>query len=275
MKLSAQIPQIFASMRKLFCSIAIKYKVPNPGDFADEWQSQAFFIANRFDTGELTKKALDSSIGVLSESPDEIEFLKSFRAYLVKSFENDCLKAKQSGKRTKSLDSFSKSGDEFDSTVELPTIFNKDVVEDFKAETTKSSKDITNAQISHLIKIIKKDVMRSSDAENITEAINNIFYQAYYDCCLDIKQEREENFVIAFDITSEGARVEKEFVDDLRSRIRPKLLTALIKEECPLTCARLYKILFSETNDPVNERIRTYFLEYKGGMPARLKVLLK
>jgi hypothetical protein len=242
-----------------FVKMARKYNIPNPEDWAEEWQTKAYLISLKFDDGSLKKKGFIEGENGLSEEADETAFLKSFRGYLIEAFKNDLNLHFAKGKKFKTVSAVDENGEAHSA---LPS--------------TKASIMTTDTvYIEDILAVINKDIRRSkSNAETPSEACTLAFEKSAA-TALSSMNEVWKDIPVLLDanLPFDSRSLAVDFLPEWRDRTKFALAHELLSESCPLTIQKLGAILFSKQDHALVKRFERYLTEKMGGMSARIKRL--
>lgn len=260
--LAQEIPTIFAAIRPHLCKMAHGYRVPNVDNYVDEWQANAFFIAKKFDNGELDKKALEGE-GVES-SDQEIDFLRLFKFYLKASFKNDLNKHYGVMQRTKySEDVFAPKSDDKESSGASA----------FLVDTSNATANIgDSANISDLLQIVVHDLDRAKKTAKVaSDRVNIVFYESLQKSLINLgKFWLSEPVVEDVDSAESKTYFDPDFREMLTPRILFYMAEAALKESSPLVASKIADICLSHAGMAMQRRLYRYFFDYQGGLSKRI-----
>lgn len=259
--LSEDIRAIYSGIRPSLVSMAYNFKVNNPVDYTEEWQTKAYSILSKFDSGALKPRLyLDSSKSKLVDyDPKEHSkemLVSGIKSYLVKSFANDLIKNSNSKKRDSA---FLKRAMQAQAQIS-PDKF-------YQASNT-IEKSIT---IQEFVEVVSFDLERLYAPITINDKVQKIFLEALVEVCESMKRSFG-NLRIALNVNTTSKR--KFFTDDFKCDLETEIVKILcdrtICEKNPLVVKRLSALINQEKKSAIKNKIYRYLFDYKGGMPKRL-----
>ncbi len=264
-KLADEVHTIFQAMRPTFMYLARGYRIPNPGNYVDEWLARAFFIAKKFDDGELQRKALsDDGLAEADGADSEIDFLKLFKSYLKTSFRNDL--NRDYGKKLKTVaieDLVAKSagGD----TQQAPD-------RAIDGVTLQPDIGIDSATIPDLLEIICSDLEKAKkDEEFAADRVNVVFYDALRGALMNLGQIWMQDPVVPNFVSTENKNYfDADFREMLTPRVAFYMAEAALAEDSPLVASKVADICLSHAGMALQRRMYRYFFDYQGGLQKRI-----
>jgi hypothetical protein len=265
-KLVDEVHNIFQAMRPTFLYVARGYRIPNINSYVDEWLARAFFIAKKFDDGELHRKALsESGLDEAEESDSEVDFLKLFRAYLKTSFKNDLNRDYGKRQKTVAIEDMiarpSSSGEQWsasDRSIEGATL-QPNIASD-------------SANIPDMLEIVCSDLDKAhKDEEFAADRVNVIFYGALRSALIGLGQIWMQDPVIPnFTSTQNKDYFDPDFRTMLTPRVMLYMAEAAIAEDSPLVASKVADICLSHAGMALQRRMYRYFFDYQGGLQKRI-----
>lgn len=261
-KLVNDIENIYNDIRPALLHAAYTYKVPNPKEVVDGWMSKAFMIIDRFDKGDSEKKvSVQNEDGGFTlkdydaEKHTDKAFNRSLKGYLKKAFVNDLIddyhSKKKAGKHIQHARLIS------DSNVDQPL-------------------HIEDSEFGHLkdvIDLMALDISRLEGKEdNILNLANLNFIKAFHAHCLDMLSSYG-NYVAISNLNglTYSDAFSKDFRYELDAGIRKELAKIIIEEDNPFLIIKLGALIDLDNPGTLQKRISRYLMNYKNGIPKRVK----
>lgn len=260
-KISDNIDKVYTEIKPILLSYARRYKAPNPSDIVNDWMSNAYIIARRFDDGELTKR-VESDKKFVEFDPDKHTadmFASSLKKYLITAFIHDIIKQYNLGKKYVAPPRDNPNTDMFESVASKPA--------------RAAIHDADSANLSDLKEIVDSDMSRlESNCTTILDLTNVKFLFAVSQYCNQLLQKFGD-FQIVQDLDMEENRhfFSEDFKEDAETGIRKELCKIILQEENPAIIQKLGVLINPDNKGTLQKRIFRYFFEHKGGIPARLK----
>lgn len=266
-KLVDEIHSIFQAMRPTFRYMARSYKIPNAENYINEWLARAFFIAKKFDDGELHRKALDDEgLRESDESDSEIDFLKLFKAYLKTSFKNDLNRDYGKNLKTVAIEDVAarsaQGNDGAGGQAHRPI------------EGVATQPDIASdsANIPDLLEIVCSDLEKAKKSEEFAlDRVNIIFFESLRKALINLGQIWLNEQVVPNIVSTENKSY---FDSDFRVMLPPRILfymaEAAIVEESPVVASKVADICLSHAGMALQRRLYRYFFDYQGGLQKRI-----
>lgn len=263
--------EIYAEIKPSLISIAYKYKVPNPDEFADEWLSKAYMIIKRFETGELEKKVYQNSSEIsdtdrstelvdYNPSVHSIESLNdSLKAYLKRSYVNDVIK--QYNRRKKQVN-YQKQYAETHLSIG-----------DGGYSSIDSFLHYDSIYIDDILSLLELDIKRLSvNTTSVLDMVTKIFLNCIQSHCQDMKV-KYGNFIVVKDVDIDDNKrfFSESFRNNLENGVRKKLCDVILSSSNPVLIEKLSYLINPQKRGTLQKRLFRYFFEYHNGYPKRLR----
>jgi hypothetical protein len=259
---SHNIYKIFQDIEPVLLVLAHKYRIANADDVVQNWLSNAFIIADKFDKGQLQKKvSIRKEDGTLSiEDFDakvhtDEDFIRSLKLYLKTSFTNDLKSAYN--KTNRRIDILGKYGMQGSIQGYYPT---------------PTGDSLNSADINDLIAIVEIDIERlGSDQRSLLNLANQKLLEAVLGYCKSFR-EYAGNAMVVKDLREKSERTFflQGFRDDMEKAVRKSLCKIIIEENNPMLIQKLSGWISKDKKGTLQKRLFRYFFDYYGGYPKRL-----
>lgn len=277
---SDKVSEIFNDIKPVLNSKMLKYNIKNRQTVIDSWLTDLYFIARRFDMGELSRKVKDNGQMVEYDATKHTEedFIDSFKGYAIKSFTNFILKELNHTNRYVNVVSTDTESDSHtDWFVENQSSAKSSALNLQASVMSGLSNSMISQEaffLSELIEFLETDIEK---AKNKFEPAEIDYVRiAFLDALLihfNAVLARDGNINVVRDIETTNNRkfFDYEFRSEIEPSIRKILLEKIVSLENPFMIMRLESLAMPENSMALQKRLFRYLFKYKKGIPERAR----